>query len=88
VIVAIISTFIWHSSFFVEEGQKVMIGDESNAMLQKHIAELEEANAWLDTSNAEMHLTISQSSEAITMLRRELDVELENYELLRLGNTP
>jgi chromosome segregation ATPase len=67
--------------------KKVITGDEGNMVLQKRIAELKEANTRLDGSNAVMHLTVSRSSEAVSTLRRELDVELENYELLRLGNT-
>jgi hypothetical protein len=34
----------------------------------------------------EMQKTIDSSSEAMTLLRRELDDELENYELLKIGN--
>jgi chromosome segregation ATPase len=56
-------------------------------MLQRHVAELEKANTQLEASNAEMQLTPSRSREAVTMLRRELDAELENYELLRVGNS-
>jgi hypothetical protein len=67
--------------------EKVIIEDEGNAGLDKRIAELEEANARLEASTAEMHLTVSRSNEVMTVLRRELDVELKNYELLRLGNT-
>jgi hypothetical protein len=33
-----------------------------------------------------MQLTISRSKEVVTVLRRELDEELENYEPLRLDN--
>jgi ABC-type arginine transport system ATPase subunit len=54
--------------------------------LQKRVVELEEMNVQLEVSNAEMELTVSRSSEAITLLRRQLDEQLENYELLRLGN--
>jgi hypothetical protein len=35
----------------------------------------------------EMGLTVSRSGDAVTVLHRELDAEIENYELLRLVNT-
>jgi hypothetical protein len=53
--------------------------------LQKRVAELEEVNAWLKASNAEMQLTVTHSGEAITLLQHQLDEELENHELLDSG---
>jgi hypothetical protein len=55
-------------------------------MLWKRVTELEEANAQLKASNAEMQQTIDISSKAVALLRCELDEEIENYELLRIGN--
>jgi phosphoribosylaminoimidazole carboxylase (NCAIR synthetase) len=45
-----------------------------------------EANAQLMVSEAKMQKTIDYSSEVVTLLRRELNEEIENYELLKNGN--
>jgi ABC-type arginine transport system ATPase subunit len=66
--------------------ETIILEDEGSVELQKRVVELEEMNVQLEVSNAEMELTVSRSSEAITLLRRQLDEQLENYELLRLGN--
>jgi ABC-type arginine transport system ATPase subunit len=66
--------------------ETIILEDEGSVALQKRVVELEEMNVQLEVSNAEMELTVSRSSEAITLLRRQLDEQLENYELLRLGN--
>jgi chromosome segregation ATPase len=55
-------------------------------MIWKRVTELEEANARLNTSNAEIQQTNDSSSEVVTLLRRELDEEIENYELLKNGS--
>jgi hypothetical protein len=47
------------------------------------LRDIEKASA----RNAEMHLTISRSGEAVTVLRLELDVGIEDYELLRVSNS-
>jgi hypothetical protein len=66
--------------------EKIITEDESSEMLWKRVTELEEANAQLKASNAEMQQTIDISSKAVALLRCELDEEIENYELLRIGN--
>jgi hypothetical protein len=66
--------------------KKIIAEDEGSAALQRRVVELKEANAQLKMSNAEMQQTIDISSEVVTLLRCELDEEIENYELLRIGN--
>jgi hypothetical protein len=67
--------------------EKIRTEDGGGVALQKRLAELEEANTQMEASNADMQLTVSHSGEAVTVLRHELDAELENYELLRFDNT-
>jgi hypothetical protein len=43
-------------------------------------------NARLKASEAEMQKTIDNSSEVITLMRRELNEEIDNYDLLKSGN--
>jgi hypothetical protein len=63
--------------------EKIIREDEGSAALQKRVAEPEEVNAQLKASNVEMQLTVDRSGKAVTLLRRQLDEELENYDLLR-----
>jgi hypothetical protein len=67
--------------------EKALTENDAKALLQKRIAELEEANTRLEESNAEMRLTTSHSGDAVTVVRRELDEEIENYKRLSLMNT-
>jgi hypothetical protein len=67
--------------------KRALAEDQGSALLQKRIAELEETNARLEESNAEMRLTGRRSREAVTALRCELDLGIQDYELLGAGNT-
>jgi uncharacterized membrane-anchored protein YhcB (DUF1043 family) len=69
-----------------EVAGRIIAEDEGGAMLRRRVAELEEENAQLKASKAEMQKTVDSSSEVVTMLRRELDKEIQIYELLNNGN--
>jgi hypothetical protein len=66
--------------------ERIITEDKGGAALRECLAELEEANMKLKTSNAEMQKTVDCSSEVVTLLWHELDEEIENYKLLRIGN--
>jgi hypothetical protein len=66
--------------------EKIIAEDEGGTTLRKHVAQLEEVNAQLKASNAKMQKTIDSTREVVTLLRRELDEEIEKYELLKSGN--
>jgi hypothetical protein len=50
------------------------------------VAELENENSQVKTSNTKMQKTVDSSNEAVRTLRQALDEELENYELLKNVN--
>jgi hypothetical protein len=69
--------FCFHSTHAISLSKmtkKVIIEDKSDVMLQKCVTELEEVNMRLEASNVEMHLTVGRSSEVVTTLWQELDV--------------
>jgi hypothetical protein len=65
---------------FSRMDEKALVEDEANVLLRRCIAELEEANVWLEESNAAMRLTVSSSGDAVAAVRCELDKEIEHYE--------
>jgi hypothetical protein len=65
-----------HALSLSKMAKKAPAEDEDNALLRKHIAELEEANTRLEESNAEMCLTVGCFGDAVTMVQHELDDEI------------
>jgi DNA repair exonuclease SbcCD ATPase subunit len=66
--------------------EKIIAEEEGSFALRMRVAELEEANTQLKASEAEMQKTIDNSSVVVTLLRHELNEEIENYDLLKNDN--
>jgi hypothetical protein len=64
--------------------EKALAEDEANTLLWRRVAELEEANAWLEESNAEMCLKVILSGDAVTAVQHELEEKIEHCERLKL----
>jgi chromosome segregation ATPase len=64
-----------------------IITEENSDDLRKHVTELDEENSQMKASIAELQKFVDNSTEVVTSLRQAREAGIEDYELLKDGNS-